>query len=44
MPKITECKFNNFKIGTVKAIQKKFFQLHKIGQQIKSSLLLMLLQ
>ena len=37
-------KFNNSNIGRVNAVQKKFFYLHKMGQQIKSSLLLTLLQ
>ena len=30
-------KFNNFKIGTIKAIQKKFVYLHETYEQIKSS-------
>ena len=38
------CKFNKFNIGKVNGIQKKFVKLHKIGEQIKSSLLLTLLE
>ena len=38
------CKFNNFNIGTVNVIQKKFVKLHEIGEQIKISLLIMLLK
>ena len=30
----TVCEFNNFNIATVNAIQKKFVQLHEIGEQI----------
>ena len=37
-------KFNNSNIGRVNAVQNKFFYLHKMGQQIKSSLLLTLFQ
>ena len=40
----TECEFNNFNIGTVNAIQNKSVYLDEIGEQIKSSLLLTLLQ
>ena len=40
----TECWFNKFIINTVNAIRKKFVWLHKMGKQIKSSLLLTLLQ
>ena len=36
----TVYEFNNFNIGTVNAIRKKFVQLHEMGEQIKSSLLL----
>ena len=28
----TVCKFNNFNTGTVNAIQKKFIQLHQMGE------------
>ena len=40
----TVCKFNNFNIGTVKDIQKKFVSLDEMGKQFTSSFLLMLLQ
>ena len=40
----TVYKFNKFNIGKVNGIQKKFVKLHKIGEQIKSSLLLTLLE
>ena len=40
----TVCEFNNFNIGTVNAIQKKFVWLDKMYKQIKSSLLLTVLQ
>ena len=40
----TECKFSNFNIGTVNAIQKKFVKLYEMDEQIKSSPLLTLLQ
>ena len=40
----TVCQFNNFNIGTVNVIQKKFVMLHEMDEQIKSSLLLTLLQ
>ena len=38
------CEFSKFNIGTVNAIQKKFVLMHKMGEQIKSSILLPLLQ
>ena len=41
---ITVGKFNNFNIGTVNAVPKKFVKLHEMGKQIKSLLLLTLLQ
>ena len=44
LPNTTVCEFNNFNIGSVNVIQKKFVKQHEIGQQIKSLLLLMLLQ
>ena len=31
-------KFNNSRIGTVNAVQKKFVYLHEMGEQIKRSL------
>ena len=34
---ITVRKFNNSKIGTVNAIQKKFVYLPEMGEQIKSA-------
>ena len=40
----TVYKINNFRIGKGNAIQKKFIYLHQIDEQIKSSLLLTLLQ
>ena len=40
----TVCKFSNFYIDTVNAVQKKFVKLHEMGEQIKSLLLLRLLQ
>ena len=46
LPETTECEFNNFNIGAINAIQKKFVWLHEIEmrEQIKSSPLLTLLQ
>ena len=38
------CKFNNFKIGKVNAIQKEFVWMHEMDKQSKSWLLLTLLQ
>ena len=38
------CKFNNFSIGTVNVIQAKFVKLHDMGEQIKSLVLLALLE
>ena len=43
LAKTTECDFNDFNIGTVIAIEKKLVELHEMGKQIKSSLLLTLL-
>ena len=40
----TEWEFNNFNIDAVNVIQKKFVWLNEMGKQIKSSLLLTLLQ
>ena len=37
-------KFSSFNIDEVNAIHKKFVKLHEMGEQIKSSLLLTLLQ
>ena len=37
------CKFSNFNIGTVNETQKGFVKLHKMGEQIKNLLLLLLL-
>ena len=34
----TEFKFNNFNIGAVNTIQKKFIPLQKMGEQIRSLL------
>ena len=34
----TVCKFNNFNIGAVNTIQKKFIPLQKMGEQIRSLL------
>ena len=44
LSKTTACKFNNVSIGRVNAIQKNFIKLHEMFEQIKSSLLLKLLQ
>ena len=33
----TECKLNNFNIGTVHAMQKEFVWLHEMSKQIKKS-------
>ena len=37
-------KFNNFNIGTVNVIQKKFLEPHKMGEHTKRLLLLTLLR
>ena len=38
------CEFDNFNIGPINAIQKKFVQLHEMGELILSLLLFTFLQ
>ena len=44
LPNTTVNIFNDFNIVKVNALQKKFVKLHEMGEEIKSSFLLKLLQ
>ena len=44
LPEYNGMQVSNFYIDTVNAVEKKFVKLHEMGEQIKSLILLTLLQ